>query len=591
MPIATNPDTGETVFLGQDGQWSPAKIATNPETKERLAYDGSSWVALKTPEVSTGADVAKSTGIGIAKGGIGLATMGGDARELLASGADWLSRKLSGPNLTDAAVGNEGPPQQSTVGKFLRGMEGLPLPGPLSIMAMPTSKKLQSAIESKTGEFYQPKTTAGEYAQTFGEFLPAAASGPSGVSRAGARLVPELARRVVTQATIPAATSETAGQVARQIAPELEPYARLVGGVGGGVAASKLEGAAARPGAVKSVPAQEDIKQAAEDAYKEARKLDIAMSPASTRTLATNMRQTLDIRGFRDFTTPKTYRAIEELTAPKTKMEMTAADGAKTKEVVSTLNDVIATRSLLGRIAADPNEKAAASIAIGRIDTYIENLRKSRPALFGEGGSEAARLLGKNGIAPGNYAAAKRSEQITDALEKAQNQAMSTGSGSNIDNATRQQFKQIINNPKKARGYSPAELESMKRVVRGTTAANVARGFGKLAPTGVVSGALSPVIGAMLGSAAGPMGTLVGAGLAPVLGMIGRQIGNVSTGRHAAYADALVRSRSPLAAPTRDPAELAALLANRAPWLRQAIQSGLLIRPQVPAPYGIDQPR
>ena len=47
MPIATNPETGESVYLGNDGQWKPAPTAVNPETKETLAYDGSSWAPLK----------------------------------------------------------------------------------------------------------------------------------------------------------------------------------------------------------------------------------------------------------------------------------------------------------------------------------------------------------------------------------------------------------------------------------------------------------------------------------------------------------------------------------------------------------------
>ena len=46
MPIATN-DTGETVFLDRDGQWKPAPTAVNPETKETLAFDGTTWSPLK----------------------------------------------------------------------------------------------------------------------------------------------------------------------------------------------------------------------------------------------------------------------------------------------------------------------------------------------------------------------------------------------------------------------------------------------------------------------------------------------------------------------------------------------------------------
>jgi hypothetical protein len=46
MPIAVN-DAGDVLALGQDGQWAPAKTAQNPQTGERLAFDGQAWQPLK----------------------------------------------------------------------------------------------------------------------------------------------------------------------------------------------------------------------------------------------------------------------------------------------------------------------------------------------------------------------------------------------------------------------------------------------------------------------------------------------------------------------------------------------------------------
>lgn len=42
MPIATN-DKGEALFLAQDGNWQPAQVAENPQTKQKLAFDGKDW--------------------------------------------------------------------------------------------------------------------------------------------------------------------------------------------------------------------------------------------------------------------------------------------------------------------------------------------------------------------------------------------------------------------------------------------------------------------------------------------------------------------------------------------------------------------
>lgn len=48
MAIATNPDTGEVMFLDNDSQWKPAKTAVNPQTKEMMAFDGKDWQKVTT---------------------------------------------------------------------------------------------------------------------------------------------------------------------------------------------------------------------------------------------------------------------------------------------------------------------------------------------------------------------------------------------------------------------------------------------------------------------------------------------------------------------------------------------------------------
>lgn len=146
------------------------------------------------------ADVAKSAGIGVVKGGIGIGGLSGDARELLASGASALA----------GLAGYEVDP--SSISQSLRSGGNL-----ASLMLSgPTSQDLRGKIEGVTGPLYEPRTTAGKYAQTVGEFVPAAAGGPGG-----------LARRMVTQAVLPGLTSEAAGQAAEGTA--LEPYARVAG--------------------------------------------------------------------------------------------------------------------------------------------------------------------------------------------------------------------------------------------------------------------------------------------------------------------------------------------------------------------------
>jgi hypothetical protein len=54
MPIAHNPETGETLRLDDGGQWVKTQTAKNPQTGEMLAFDGKGWSPYQAkPEPST----------------------------------------------------------------------------------------------------------------------------------------------------------------------------------------------------------------------------------------------------------------------------------------------------------------------------------------------------------------------------------------------------------------------------------------------------------------------------------------------------------------------------------------------------------
>jgi hypothetical protein len=170
-------------------------------------------IGFSKPDTAT--DVAKSAGIGVAKGAIGLLGAPGDIGTMAGAGTDWAAGKLG---ITPEAT-KQFKDQFRGVASYVPQLRPFTQPG---------SREIQKQVEGVTGEFYKPQTVAGEYAQTVGEFAPAAAMGPGG-----------LARRAVMNTAIPAIASETAGQATK--GTKYEPYARAGAGVGASFGTSMLQ--------------------------------------------------------------------------------------------------------------------------------------------------------------------------------------------------------------------------------------------------------------------------------------------------------------------------------------------------------------
>lgn len=78
----------------------------------------------------------------------------------------------------------------------------------------------------------------------------------------------------------------------------------------------------------------------------------------------------------------------------------------------------------------------------------------------------------------------KKAELLENAFNVAERQTAATGSGGNILNKYRQAVSNILNNPKKARWFTPEEVKVMDAFVRGSVPENVMRRIGKLSPSG-----------------------------------------------------------------------------------------------------------
>jgi len=263
---ATNPATGETLVL-RNGAWVPMDAAPEPAPTatnaagETVVFEGGEWIPLENagdngiyPQMLPGlsesnpidlATADRATQAGMKKGmwvrhpdgrvyalpedpregEFRLGDVPGAAGTYVRpfSVAEDIAKSIP-TGIVEGATGIAG--MQGTLGQLIGGQPGQYIPG--FGFVGPSGEQLNDELRRSLGrDYYQPQSVAGEYARTAGEFLPSLIA-PGG---AGAKVASWL---------VPAAASETSGQLARALSggqrdTTAEGLARFGGGLLGGL--------------------------------------------------------------------------------------------------------------------------------------------------------------------------------------------------------------------------------------------------------------------------------------------------------------------------------------------------------------------
>lgn len=249
---------------------------------------------------------------------------------------------------------------------------------------------------------------------------------------------------------------------------------RLVkGGVGAGIGAATggglgaISGKMAQNVANKTIPNSPQLKAAANAAYKEADQAGLVISPQSFSDKVDDIAVMLRNEGLDKTIHPKATAALVRLTE--------AQGGSPALSEIDTLRRVVRSAGA----SQDASERRLASMMTEKLDDWVNNLK---PADVVSGDAlKATSALNKGRDL---WQRMRKTEMIDDAVKRATNRAASTGSGGNLDNAIRQNIRAILDNPKKARGFTQQEREMMEKVVKGGSMQNLARWVGKLSPEG-----------------------------------------------------------------------------------------------------------
>lgn len=288
----------------------------------------------------------------------------------------------------------------------------------------------------------------------------------------------------------------------------------------GGVGNAAGEGIAKGVGAIAgrfntqpAIPSLDQLRQVARTAYDAADNAGVVYTPHAVDRIRSRVVRELTDMGYDPALQPgaaAVVRRLEELQGNNVSLK-----GLDTLRKVARNGYVPGNNSnsrALSRIV-DAIDDAVANPATGEV--LLGNAQAGADAL-----SQARQL----------WAQVAKADTIGAAREAAELRAASTGTGGNIDNATRQSMRRIY---ERGNGFTSDEDEALRTIIVGSPGQNTLRLVGKLAPTGVISGGLGASIGAGAGSAiAGPIGATAGAFAVPAVGQVAKVTADQATQRN-----------------------------------------------------------
>lgn len=262
-----------------------------------------------------------------------------------------------------------------------------------------------------------------------------------------------------------------------------------LGGAGGNVlgeglsaSVSKIAGLLAKKPARLSV---DDLKSAGDAAYKRSEAAGVIINRDGMQKLGHDVVADFSEHGFLPANEPGAAAVLKEL--------QKQVDGNVTLKGLDTL------RKMAGNayIPGNKSNNTLVGKIVKRIDELVASEDPSHMAgIDTHAGAEALRE------ARTQWHRARKLETVEGLVDRGELNAGSTGSGGNVENATRQQIKRILTNDSMKRGFTKDELAAARRVTLGTPAQNLLRLAGKQAPSAL------NITAHMLGGAASGGATL-----------------------------------------------------------------------------------
>lgn len=258
----------------------------------------------------------------------------------------------------------------------------------------------------------------------------------------------------------------------------------------------------------------DELKAAARAAYGKAEQTGAMFTPQAMQRLAAESKADYAQMGFHPGLQPRAGVVLNELDrlAPQN-VGITGMEAARK----------------LAKNAYDPTNQSS-NLLTGGVASRIDDLMVSpQPGdVVGDSGTASAALKDAREM----WRRGRNVERLQELFGRGELNAATSGSGGNLQNATRQQLKRVLTSDNLGRTFTPAELAEVEQFVKGTPTQNILRALGQVGPSG------NGLMKALWGIAVGGAG--MGFGL-PALAGVGAAAGATSGAKK--IAEALTRAK------------------------------------------------
>jgi hypothetical protein len=484
MPIAR--------FEMPDGRIGRFEVpeGTTPEQAQRMIAE--SLAQSEQPQQETGgmartgelllrgaAPVAVGAGIGALAGGAPGALIGsmalpiGDLAGMGSAAIENAIRRMRGIPETQGFS-----PSQAVS----RGMAQMGLPEPTS-----TGERVIEAVGAGVGGAATQLPALGRLATT-------------ATTEGGRRLAGQFAQAPVQQLVVSAPAAAAAQYVGEATeSPLLGMAAGATVGALGGI----------RPRVREAAPTADQLRNMSDLQYTNATKAGVVVSPQSLKSKLPSFNEALKVEGYDPGLHP-------QLNAVVTRLQQ-ETELPKTLKELETLRRIVKAPT---RTFDNPDQQRIAYRLLDEFDNYVDNLKPADLVGAAKESKTATTALSK---ARNLYARSKKSDVMSDILERAEIKAGANFTQSGLENSLRQELKSLALNKKRMAGFTKAEQDAIQAAAKGGNVQNVLRYFGKYAPTSVIPAGIGSGIGAGVGAAmGGPVGAAIGSAVVPAVGAAAR---------------------------------------------------------------------